>query len=315
MASQKQIRQAVAISKLYYLKEMTQAEIARELNLSRPTVSRAIQFARDQRIVKIQIDDPLQDIRGLSKQLQQKYHLSQVVIAEPVDDDPQAILTAIGQATAQLLPTLVQDNDIIGVSWGQTLDAVAKYLQPSDRKHIQVVYLKGTVANVTHNNYVVDVTEAFNKSFHTQAQMLPLPVIFDNAQIKSMVVQDHFIDQILTTAKHVNVALFTVGTTEDDATLFGLGYLKQDEIKKLQKTAVGDIVSQFVNEQGQIVDPALADRTMAIPLDVLKATRQSILVAGGMNKLPAIKAALNGGYANVLVTDLRNAQALLDEHE
>lgn len=315
MVSQKQIRQAVEVSKLYYLKGVTQAEIARELKLSRPTVSRAIQFARDQRIVQIQIDDPLQDVRSLSQQLQQQYHLSQVVVAESVDDDPQAILTAIGKATAKLLPSIVQDNDVIGVSWGQTLDAVAKYLQPSDRKHIQVVYLKGTVANSTHNNFVVNVTKAFNKNFHTQAQILPLPVIFDNAKIKSMVVQDHFIDQILTTARHVNVAVFTVGTTEDNATLFSLGYLNTPEIKKLQRTAVGDIVSQFVDEQGQIVDPELAKRTMAIPLDVLKATRQSILVAGGMNKLPAIKAALNGGYANVLVTDLRNAQALLDEHE
>lgn len=193
MVSQKQIRQAVEVSKLYYLKGMTQAEIARELKLSRPTVSRAIQFARDQRIVQIKIDDPLHDVHSLGQQLKQKYHLSQAIIAEPIDDEPQSILTALGEATAQLLPTLVQDNDIIGVSWGQTLNAVAKYLQPSDRKHIQVVYLKGTVANSTHNNFVVNVTKAFNKNFHTQAQILPLPVIFDNAKIKSMVVQDHLL--------------------------------------------------------------------------------------------------------------------------
>lgn len=128
MVSQKQIRQAVAVSKLYYLKGRTQAEIARELKLSRPTVSRAIQFARDQRIVQIKIDDPLHDVHSLSHQLKKKYHLSQVIIAEPIDDDPHSILMAIGKATAQLLPTLIHDNDIIGVSWGQTLNAVAKYL-------------------------------------------------------------------------------------------------------------------------------------------------------------------------------------------
>lgn len=313
MSSEKQIQQAVEISKLYYLKGITQAAIARQLNLSRPTVSRAIQFARDHRIVKIQIDDPLNDVRSLSHQISQKYHLERVVIAEPVENNVQAILDAIGKATADLLPQLVQDDDVIGVSWGRTLAAVANHLQPSDRKNIQVVYLKGTVANSTHNNFVVDVTKAFNQNFHTQAQILPLPVIFDNSKIKSMVMQDHFIDNIVTTAEHTDVAIFTVGTTEDNATLFSLGYLSPAEIKKLQRTAVGDIVSQFVNEQGQIVDPMLSSRTMAISLDHLKATRQSILVAGGMNKLPAIKAALHGGYANVLVTDLQNAQALLDE--
>lgn len=312
MNADRQIQQAVEISKLYYLKGITQAEIARKLHLSRPTVSRAIQFARDHQIVKIQIDDPLNDVRSLERQISQKYHLDRTVIAEPVENNPQAILSAIGKAAANLLPQIIQDDDVIGVSWGRTLDAVGQHLQPSDRKNIRVVYLKGTVANSTHNNFVVSVTRAFNENFHTQAQILPLPVIFDNAKIKSMVMQDHFIDNIVTAAEHTDVAMFTVGTTEDNATLFSLGYLSPAEIKKLQRTAVGDIVSQFVNEQGQIVDPTLSDRTMAIPLDRLKATRQSILVAGGMNKLPAIKAALNGGYANVLVTDLQNAQRLID---
>lgn len=313
MTSRKQIQQAVEISKLYYLKGVTQANIARQLNLSRPTVSRAIQFARDHQIVNIQINDPLSDVKALSQQIKEMYHLKQVVIAEPVENNPQSILDALGKSAAELLPQLIRDNDVIGVSWGQTLDAVGKHLQPSDRKNIEVVYLKGTVANSTHNNFVVNVTESFNHSFHTQAQILPLPVIFDNAKIKSMVMQDHFIEKIVTTAEHTDVAIFTVGTTEDDSTLFSLGYLTPEEIKKLQKTSVGDIVSQFVNEQGQIVDTELTDRTMAIPLESLKSTRDSVLVAGGMNKLPAIKAALNGKYANVLVTDLQNAQALMRE--
>lgn len=311
MSSRKQIEQAVEISRLYYLKGITQAEIARRLNLSRPTVSRAIQFARDNQIVNIQINDPLNDVRALGQQVSQKFNLARTIIVEPVEDQPTALLDALGRATANYLPEVVHDGDTIGVSWGQTLAAVAQHLQPSERKHIQVVYLKGTVANSTHNNFVVDVTKSFNQNFHTQAQILPLPVIFDNAAIKQMVVQDHFIEDILTTAEHTNVALFTVGTTDEHATLFNLGYLSSAEIKKLQKIAVGDIISQFIDANGQIADPKLAARTMAIPLDRLKAARQSILIAGGMDKLPAIQAALEGGYANVLVTDLHDAQALI----
>lgn len=209
MSSRKQIQQAVEISRLYYLKGITQAQIARQLGLSCPTVSRAIQFARDHQIVKIQINDPLNDVRSLDQQVSQKYHLDHTIIVEPVEEQPRFLLDALGEATANYLPEIIHDGDIIGVSWGQTLEAVAQHLRPSDRKHIQVVYLKGTVANSTHNNYVVDVTKSFNHNFHTQAQILPLPVIFDNAAIKQMVVQDHFIDNILTTAEHTNVALFT----------------------------------------------------------------------------------------------------------
>lgn len=314
MDTKHQIKQAVTISRLYYLEGATQAQIAKQLNLSRPTISRALQYARDNNIVNIQVNDPLSNVDDLRAQLQRKYQLDDVVIADVgPTGNYQEDLDLLGQAAAAYLPQIIQDNDTIGISWGRTLAAVARHLQPSDRKNVQVVYLKGTVANSTHNNFVVEVTKHFNACYHTQAEILPLPVIFDNQDIKKMVVKDRFIHSILTAAQQAQVALFTVGTTAPDATLFELGYLNKKEIAKLQKESVGDIVSQFVDADGQIVDPALTARTVALPIDQLKEKRQAVLVAGGMAKLPAIRVALAGRYANVLVTDTNVALHLIDE--
>lgn len=313
MDNRRQIKQAVEISKLYYLDGATQAEIAKKLHLSRPTISRALQFARDNQIVKIQVSDPLSDLSDLREQVKERYHLDEVVIATPDGDGTAATLDALGAAAAKYLEEVVVDNDTLGISWGQTLAAVARHLQPSARKNIRAVYLKGTVANSTHNNYVVEVTKAFNRCFHTQAQILPLPVIFENKDVKEMVVKDRFINEILMTGRQATVDLFTVGTTEPDATLFELGYLSDQQIAQLQKESVGDIISQFVDEKGKIVDEDLTARTVALPLNELKNTRQSILIAGGMNKLKPIKAALAGRYANVLVTDVAVAQHLIGE--
>ena len=314
MDTKHQIKQAVTISRLYYLEGATQAQIAKQLNLSRPTISRALQYARDNNIVNIQVNDPLSNVDDLRAQLQRKYQLDDVVIADVgPTGNYQEDLDLLGQAAAAYLPQIIQDNDTIGISWGRTLAAVARHLQPSDRKNVQVVYLKGTVANSTHNNFVVEVTKHFNACYHTQAEILPLPVIFDNQDIKKMVVKDRFIHSILTAAQQAQVALFTVGTTGPDATLFELGYLNKKEIAKLQKESVGDIVSQFVDADGQIVDSALTARTVSLPIDQLKEKRQAVLVAGGMAKLPAIRAALAGRYANVLVTDTNVALHLIDE--
>lgn len=314
MDTKRQIKQAVTISRLYYLEGATQAQIAKQLNLSRPTISRALQYARDNNIVNIQVTDPLSNVNDLKAQLQRKYRLDDVVIADvgPAGNY-QEDLDLLGQAAASYLPQIIQDNDTIGISWGRTLASVARHLQPSERKNVQVVYLKGTVANSTHNNFVVEVTKHFNACYHTQAEILPLPVIFDNEKIKKMVVQDRFIHSILTAAQQAQVALFTVGTTAPDATLFELGYLNKEEIAKLQQEAVGDIVSQFVDEQGQLVDPALTARTVALPIEQLKEKRQAVLIAGGMAKLPAIRAALTGRYANVLVTDTNVALHLIED--
>ena len=309
--SKQQIKQAVQVSKLYYLDGVTQAEIGKKLNLSRPTISRLLQFAREKNIVKISINDPLSNIEDLQHQLKEKYQLKDVIISTPESNETAEILSSLGKATARYLDKKVKDNDVIGVSWGRTLVSVARQLIPNDRKNVQVVYLKGTVANSTHNNYVVEVTKCFNKCYHTQAQILPLPLIFENKQIKEMVIKDKFINEILDTGKRTSVALFTVETTEQDATLFELGYFNDQQIKTLQEKAAGGLVSRFIDERGKIVDDQLNDRTVAIALDDLKQARESALIAGGMNKLKAIKAALAGKYANVLVTDSLVAQHLL----
>ena len=314
MDTKRQIKQAVAISRLYYLEGATQAQIAQKLHLSRPTISRALQYARNNNIVNIQVNDPLSDVDALQDQLRRKYQLDDVVVADVgAAGDPQEDLDLLGQAAANYLPTIIQDNDTVGISWGRTLAAVARHLQPSACKNVQVVYLKGTVANSTHNNFVVEVTKHFNACYHTQAEILPLPVIFDQPAIKEMVTKDRFIHGILTAARQAQVALFTVGTTAPDATLFELGYLSEAEIKRLQRQSVGDIISQFVDQDGKVVDPALTARTMALPLDQLKEKQQAVLIAGGMAKLPAIRAALAGRYANVLVTDTNVALHLIDE--
>ena len=309
--SKQQIKQAVQVSKLYYLDGATQAEIGKKLNLSRPTISRLLQFAREKNIVKISINDPLSNIEDLQHQLKEKYQLKDVIISIPESNETAEILSSLGKATARYLDKKVKDNDVIGVSWGKTLVSVARQLIPNDRKNVQVVYLKGTVANSTHNNYVVEVTKCFNKCYHTQAQILPLPLIFENKQIKEMVIKDKFINEILDTGKRTSMALFTVETTEQDATLFELGYFNDQQIKTLQEKAAGGLVSHFIDERGKIVDDQLNDRTVAIALDDLKQARESVLIAGGMNKLKAIKAALAGKYANVLVTDSLVAQHLL----
>ena len=283
----------------------------KKLNLSRPTISRLLQFAREKNIVKISINDPLSNIEDLQHQLKEKYQLKDVIISTPESNETAEILSSLGKATARYLDKKVKDNDVIGVSWGKTLVSVARQLIPNDRKNVQVIYLKGTVANSTHNNYVVEVTKCFNKCYHTQAQILPLPLIFENKQIKEMVIKDKFINEILDTGKRTSVALFTVETTEQDATLFELGYFNDQQIKTLQEKAAGGLVSRFIDERGKIVDDQLNDRTVAIALDDLKQARESVLIAGGMNKLKAIKAALAGKYANVLVTDSLVAQHLL----
>lgn len=58
---------AISAAKLYYQSGYSQTEIAKELNLSRPSVSRILQYAKDMGFVRIEIFDPIEDQSLLAK--------------------------------------------------------------------------------------------------------------------------------------------------------------------------------------------------------------------------------------------------------
>jgi deoxyribonucleoside regulator len=302
---------ALKVCHLYYEDGRSQNEIAKQLNISRPTISRLLQFARDQGLVRIEIADPLADIDVVTLQLREKYHLKKVLIGYDISNDTAVINDKLGALAADYLDTIVKNNDSIGISWGMTLDAVANHLHKSDRTGVSVVQLKGSVPASDMNNFANDINEKFSAAFHTNTVNIPLPVIFDAAVTKQIVLKDHFINTIMTAGVDTNIAIFTSGTVRDDAMLFNLGYLDQTEIARLQANSVGDIVSRFLTADGSVADTDINNRTVGIPLAELRNKDYSILVSGSAKKVPSMHAALTGGFANVLITDSTSAKALL----
>ncbi|MHC6178497.1 sigma factor-like helix-turn-helix DNA-binding protein [Clostridium sp. JNZ X4-2] len=72
---------------LYYIKDMSQNEIADILNISITTVSRLIKKAKDEKIVEFVIRDPYIKCIHLEEKLKQAFKLKEVIIApNPVDN-------------------------------------------------------------------------------------------------------------------------------------------------------------------------------------------------------------------------------------
>ena len=305
-------RLCIDVAKLYYQSEYSQQKIAEQLGISRPSVSRLLQYAKDAGYVKIQIADPVEDIDQLETELLEKYALRDVKIAYATLNESSEIKKYIGIKAAEYIDDTVQDGDIIGVGWGTTMYKVACHLCGKSIKGAQIVQLKGGVTYGKSRTYADEILERFAKAYATIARYLPLPVIFGSKEVKEMVDQDQHIKRILELGRQANMAVFTVGNIEPDALLFQLGYLAPREREEIQQVAVGDICSRFFDAQGVICNQEIDDRTVGIKLEELRNKEYSILVAGGAEKASAIKAALVGGYANILITDQYTARLLMD---
>ena len=305
-------RLAITAAKLYYQSDYSQTDIAKELNLSRPSVSRLLHYAKSHGFVRIDIYDPIEDRGELSQKIVTKFNLKHVCIANSPIDDEEEIKKYIGKEAAEYLNKIIHDGDIIGVGWGTTMRSVSLYLKPKPLLGAQIVQLEGAITLSVGETYANEILNNFSKNYETIAQYLPLPVIFDSKKVKEMVYKDRHISRVLNLGNHANIALFSVGTTRDKALFFRLGYANTDEQAFLKKHSVGDICSRFIDENGNIACPEFNDRTVGIDLEYLRNKEYSILIAGGSAKVRSILAAIKGGYTNVLITYQFTAKRLLE---
>ncbi|MBW9157240.1 sugar-binding transcriptional regulator [Clostridium tagluense] len=306
-------RQSINVARLYYQSEYNQDQIAKLLNISRPTVSKLLNYAKERGYVTIQINDPSDISDDLSIALKNKYNLDDAIVAySPLNNDDE-IKKHIGRAAAEYLHSIVKDDDIIGISWGTTMYAIATHLVEKKLKGVQVVQLKGGLSHTDINTYAPEVNKLFTNAFHAKGRSLPLPLIFDTPELKTITEKDSHINKIIEMGKQANIAVFSIGTVKDDALLFKLGYFNKEEIKRIQENAVGDVCSRFFNKKGEICDEKINSRIVGIELEELKKKERTILVAGGERKIEALHGALSSRIANTLVTDQFTAKLLLIE--
>lgn len=304
-------RQSIDVARLYYESEYSQQQIANLLKISRPTVSKLLNYAKENGYVTIQINDPADISDDLSIAIKNKYNLDDVIIAySPLNNDDE-IKKHIGRVTADYLHDIVKSDDIIGISWGTTMYAVATQLVEKKIKGVQIVQLKGGLSHTHTHTYASEINELFANAFHAQGRTLPLPVIFDAPEVKKIIEKDSHIHEIIEMGKESNIAIFSVGTVKDDSLLFRLGYFNKEEKKRIQNNAVGDVCSRFFDRNGEICDEKIDSRTVGIELEELKKKERSILVAGGEKKLESLHTALSSKIANILVIDQFTAKLLM----
>ena len=101
--------------------------------------------------------------------------------------------------------------------------------------------------------------------------------------------------KILEEGRNVDVAVFTIGAISNEVISLNLGHLGEEEVDTLLHRAVGDALSHFFTESGQVAIPELEARTVSISLEHLRTRPVRLVVAGGNVKMCALDTALRMG--------------------
>ncbi|WP_158161866.1 sugar-binding transcriptional regulator [Grimontia hollisae] len=316
MAEIDELRSVLKIAHLYFKENVKQQEIAKQLRVSQPYVSRAIARAQKEGLVKISIHQPPGMHLDLEYSLQNKYRLKQVVVVDTAPDTPiDYIKSHVGSAAAHYLETVLRKNDILGISsWSSTISAMVDNMHFARSKAKEVVQLLGGVGN----------NGAFQATFLTQrlanllgarAHMLPAQSIERSAEAKKRILTDPEVKDVFDTFANIDIAIVGIGQIEPSEYLRNSGnYFHNQMLQELiDLGAVGDICLHYIDKNGNPVLTKEDDPVIAIDLEQLKEIPQVIGLACGLEKVQAIHGAMMGGYCDVLITDFQTASALVKE--
>lgn len=302
----------VEAAKLYYEHQLSQLEISKKLGVSRPTVSRLLQQARNIGIVKIEITDPSEVGTQLEAALVEKFELKKAIVVPNDTDDNTIVKKRLGKAAVLLVDKLISEGTILGISWGTTMQQVARQIRSRRVKDMVVVQLNGGISRAELDTHASEIAKTIGDSYNAIPYLMPLPAVVDNAKLKKAILSDKNISRTLELGRKAEIALFTIGSFGYNSVLVKADYFEPYEVEELlQSGAVGDICSRILKADGTICSEDLDSRTIGIELEELKKKQYSIAVAGGKEKLAAIHAGLKGKWFNSLITDEWIATELL----
>jgi DNA-binding transcriptional regulator LsrR (DeoR family) len=312
-----ELRLLAKVARMYHEKGIRQPRIAAELNLSQARVSRMLKQAVEVGIVHTVVTMPSGVHSDLEDELQGRYGLRDAVVVDTLGMVGDDVLPALGSGAAAYIDMTLTGGHVIGISsWSETLiSAVDRMPRKSVPVVDKVVQIVGGLGDAAVQMQATRLTARFAELTGAMPVYLPAPGLVGTPAVRRAMMNDVSVRDVLGTWGQLTDALVGIGSLEPSPLLQRSGnavaQADQDELRRLG--AVGDVCFRFFDEEGKHVRSTFDQRVIGVTAKELLAVPRRIGVAGGERKFSAIRAALLGGWVNILITDLAMAHQLLGE--
>lgn len=297
------------VARRYYLEDQRQSDIARELGVSRPMVSRMLSEARELGVVEIVIHEPGTQAARLLEQLERSHAIrGGILVEEGTDDD--ATNQLLSQGAVDLLRQIGTRR--LGVGWGYLIGQLVTWLEENPQPESTVTDICPLVGNasIPARNY------QSNENVRLMAQQLGaaphflyLPALPDSLEEKRLLCSSEIYRQIHQQWQQIDTALVNIGdypSSPDFASLVRYGSLLQ------QQHACGRMLVYYFNETGTIIQSE-QDFAIQVPLETLMQCPNIIGVCSANTSTKALRGALRTGAFTHIVARAALVQSLLSQ--
>ena len=302
---------AIRAAWLHYAGGLTQAAVAKRLGLPSVKAHRLIARAVADGVVKVTIDGEIVECAELEDQLCTRYGLDFCEVAPDLGEE-NLPLRALGLAGAAFLRREIErgDTPVIGLGHGRTLAAAIHEMPRIDATGIRFVSLLGGLTRHYAAN-PHDVMHRLAAKTGAQAYVLPVPFFANSAEDRAVLLAQPGVREIFDMSGGAGLKLVGIGTADSGAQLVASGMIEPREIAEINAAGgAGEMLGHFFDAQGGVLETTLSARTLSVELNTRDDSR-IVAIAGGAEKVGAVRAVLRSGWLKGLITDEATARAIV----
>jgi deoxyribonucleoside regulator len=295
---------------LYHVEGSTQNDIAIQLGISRVMVIRLLADAKRRNEVRVTISSPFTEGVQLEREVEKRHGIERVIVApfSDPDGDPGKVISA---AAGYFISNEMRAGLTVGVGWGRTLYNSLPYISGGTLEDFRVVSLLGGIAAARRFN-PAEFAWQFAELFQGEGFLIPAPAVVDSPDTRHALLERCGLASIFEMVDQLDVALLSCGGISALTTSYRTGYLSEADRRSLiDAGAVGDILYNFIDAEGTIVDHEVNRRVISANILRLRRIPKRVLISGGKEKYLALRASIRTLSPTTLITDQFSAEYLL----
>jgi DNA-binding transcriptional regulator LsrR (DeoR family) len=232
-----------------------------------------------------------------------------VVVPAPFGDDD--VRDLIGAAAGHYISEHLPPAGTLGITWGGTIKVAAQNLRRRSGDGSRVVLLCGGLAESTAIN-PYDNAAMMARALGARCYYVTAPMFAQTEELRNALVSSEPVRSVLAMVAELDIALLSAVDLSEESKALEYGVISRETWRSLRDAgAVGDICGHYLDLDGQHVAHSLTKRVIHPTMSSLLQVPEHVLAAGGLQKIPIIRAAMRARLADVLITDEKAAIGLL----
>ena len=297
------------VARRYYVDGRSKVEIADELAVSRFKVARLLEQALASGLVRIEIGHPGSIDTELSSRLRDHLDLHTAIVVKTDETDPAALRRLLGEAAGELLTETVGREDVLGFAWARAVASTVPHL--GAMAPAPVVQLTGSLhrddLSATSTEIARDVARLTGGrvTFYYAPFLLP-----DEETAQTLRRQPEIARAVAQFPAVTRAVVGLGGWGAGESTIYD-AMTTADRRTLTRAGAIADVSGVFVDAGGDVVGAEQTARMICMNAAQLRRVGQVLAIPYGLEKAPAVRAAVRSRLVSSLVTHDAMARALL----